>query len=125
MTSLSRFARLLGLPAHQAEDALHSERAARAVLSRRSFFAAGGALAAGSAFSFGPVATTARAGSIVEVAMYPLMAAGFTCASFSYESTFSFNAHGPIQLGDRVAARDDSTVQRLGRLPIGVVTRIL
>ena len=51
--SLSRFAKLLGLPTHQAEDALHSERAARAVLSRRSFFAAGGALAAGTAFSFG------------------------------------------------------------------------
>lgn len=52
MTPLSRFAKLLGLPHHQAEDALHSERAARAVLTRRSFFAAGGAMAASLAFSF-------------------------------------------------------------------------
>jgi len=53
VSGLSRFARLLGLPAHQAEDALHSERAASAVLSRRSLFAASGAMAAGSCFSFG------------------------------------------------------------------------
>ena len=58
MTSLSRFARLLGLPAHQAEDALHSERAARAVLSRRSFFAASGAMAAGTGFAFGAPASS-------------------------------------------------------------------
>lgn len=49
---LRQFAKLLGLPVHQAEDALYSERSARAVLSRRSLFAAAGALAAGTAFSF-------------------------------------------------------------------------
>lgn len=52
MTALSSFARLLGLPVHQAEDALYSERAARAVLSRRAFGAAVGALVCGTAFSF-------------------------------------------------------------------------
>lgn len=54
MTALSRFARLLGLPAHQAEDALHSERAARHVLSRRSFFGVGATMVAGTAFGFAP-----------------------------------------------------------------------
>jgi hypothetical protein len=43
---------MLGVPQHQAEDALHSERAARAVISRRNLFAAGGALAAGAVWSF-------------------------------------------------------------------------
>lgn len=47
MSALQSFARMLGIAQHQAEDALHSERAARAVLSRRSFFAAGSALASG------------------------------------------------------------------------------
>lgn len=53
--SLAALARMLGIKPGQAEDALHSERAARAVLSRRDLFAAGGALAAGSVFSFAPV----------------------------------------------------------------------
>lgn len=52
MKALQRFATMLGIGEHQAEDALHSERAARAVLSRRNLFAAGAAMAAGSAFSF-------------------------------------------------------------------------
>lgn len=56
--SLNALARLLGIKPDHAEDALHSERAARAVLTRRNLFAAGGALAAGSVFSFGrPIAT--------------------------------------------------------------------
>jgi len=50
--SLAALAKLLGVKRHTAEDALHSERSARAVLSRRELFAAGGALAVGSAFSF-------------------------------------------------------------------------
>lgn len=50
--SLTTLARMLGIKPHQAEDALHSERAARSVLSRRNLFAASGALALGSAFSF-------------------------------------------------------------------------
>jgi hypothetical protein len=50
--SLRTFAQLLGLKESRAEDALHSERAARAVLSRRNFFAASGALATGVGFSF-------------------------------------------------------------------------
>ncbi len=52
MTALYRFARLLGIPSHQAEDALHSERAARHVLSRRSFFGVSAAMVAGAGFSF-------------------------------------------------------------------------
>jgi hypothetical protein len=43
---------MLGVKQRDAEDALHSERAARAVLSRRDLFAASGALALGTAFSF-------------------------------------------------------------------------
>lgn len=50
--SLARLAKVLAVPRHQVEDALHSESAARAALSRRNFFAAGAALAVGSAFSF-------------------------------------------------------------------------
>ena len=53
--ALSHFAALLGLPAHQAEDALYSERAARAVLSRRHLFAAGAALATGLVLVGGPL----------------------------------------------------------------------
>lgn len=53
MKALERFATMVGLRPDLAEDALHSEGAARAVLSRRNLFAAGAAMAAGSAFSFG------------------------------------------------------------------------
>ena len=61
MTALTRFARLLGLPDHQAEDALHSERAARHVLTRRSFFGVSAAMAAGTVFGFvKPVARERR-----------------------------------------------------------------
>jgi hypothetical protein len=50
MTALSTLARMLGVRRDLAEDALHSERAAKAVLSRRSLFAAAGAMASGAAF---------------------------------------------------------------------------
>jgi len=46
------FAKMIGVPEHQAEDALRSERAARATLTRRNLFAGGAALAANSVFSF-------------------------------------------------------------------------
>jgi hypothetical protein len=52
VTALSALARMLGVHRSLAEDALHSERAAKAVLSRRSLFAAGAAMATGSVFSF-------------------------------------------------------------------------
>jgi hypothetical protein len=52
LKALQVLARMLGVPQHQAEDALHSERAARAVLSRRNLLAAGAALAAGATWSF-------------------------------------------------------------------------
>ncbi len=55
MKALAALARMLGVPAHQAEDALHSESAARAVPSRRNLFAAGAALAAGSVLVGGPL----------------------------------------------------------------------
>lgn len=51
-SALQRFAQMLGLAPSAAEDALHSERAARAVLSRRDLLAASGALAGASLFSF-------------------------------------------------------------------------
>jgi hypothetical protein len=53
---LNTLAKMLGLSAEHAEASMHSERAARAVLTRRNLFAAGAALAAGSAFSFGSCA---------------------------------------------------------------------
>lgn len=49
---IKTLAKMLGLSTEHAEASLHSERAARAVLTRRNLFAAGGALAAGSVFSF-------------------------------------------------------------------------
>jgi hypothetical protein len=52
---LETIARMLGVAPRHAEDALHSERAARAVLTRRNLFAAGAALASGAVFSI-PVA---------------------------------------------------------------------
>jgi hypothetical protein len=53
LATLKDVARLFGIPTRDAEEALHSERAAKVVLSRRSFFGVAGALAAGSAFAFG------------------------------------------------------------------------
>ena len=50
-TILQRFARLLGVEERHAEDALHSERAAKHVLSRRSFFGVSAAMAGAAAFS--------------------------------------------------------------------------
>jgi len=52
MNPLQQLAKLLGLSEQNAGDSLTSERAARAVLSRRNFFAAGAAMATASAFSF-------------------------------------------------------------------------
>lgn len=53
MTALATLAKLLGVRQDLAEDALHSERAARAVLTRRSLLAAAGAMASGTVFGFG------------------------------------------------------------------------
>mgnify|MGYP001617055425 CR=1 FL=1 len=69
---LDRFAKLLGIRPDQAEDALHSERAAKHVVSRRSFLGVGAALATGAIFSFGAggevaerAITVARPGSML------------------------------------------------------------
>ena len=51
-TIWQRLSGMLGIREDQAEDALHSERAANLVLSRRSFFGVSGALIAGTAFAF-------------------------------------------------------------------------
>ncbi len=48
MSAFDRFARLLGLPVTQAEDALTSEPVARLVVSRRLFLGAAGVVGAGS-----------------------------------------------------------------------------
>jgi len=50
---IQQLAKMLGLSRDDAEASMHSDRAARAVLSRRNLFAAGAALATGAAFSFG------------------------------------------------------------------------
>ncbi len=60
MSVWNEFAALIGVAPRHAEDALHSERAARASLSRRGLFGASAALAAGVAFGF--PATSAEAG---------------------------------------------------------------
>ncbi len=57
MSYLQRFARMLGIGEHQAEDALQSESAARVAIGRRDFIAAGAALAVGTAFSIPEAAT--------------------------------------------------------------------
>ncbi len=52
MNPLKAFARLLRIRDDQAEDALYNARAAKLVLSRRSFIGVGAALATGAAFGF-------------------------------------------------------------------------
>lgn len=49
-SALKTLASMLGVRSDLAEGAMHSERAAKAVLSRRNLFAAAGAMAAGSVF---------------------------------------------------------------------------
>lgn len=48
MSALSQLANMLGVAPRLAEDAMYSERAAHAVLTRRNLFAAAGAMTAGS-----------------------------------------------------------------------------
>lgn len=55
MSALQALAQMLGVPSRLAEDAMHSESAARAVLSRRNLFAASAAMAAGSLLVGGPL----------------------------------------------------------------------
>jgi hypothetical protein len=55
MTALATLSRMLGVAPRLAEDALHSEGAARAALSRRNLFAAGAAMATGSLLVGGPL----------------------------------------------------------------------
>ena len=55
MKALQTLAKMLGVRADLAEDAMHSESAARAALSRRSLFAAGAAMAAGTVLVGGPL----------------------------------------------------------------------
>lgn len=55
MSALLQLATMLGVAPRLAEDALHSESAARAVLSRRNLFVAGAALAVGSSLTGGPL----------------------------------------------------------------------
>lgn len=49
---IATLAKMLGLTTEHAQASMFSERSARAVLTRRNLFAAGAALATGSAFSF-------------------------------------------------------------------------
>ena len=63
---LDRFARLLGIRIDQAEDALHSERGAKHVVSRRDFFGAAGALTAGTVFSFAAPEPLAIAAPVID-----------------------------------------------------------
>lgn len=53
LATLRDFAKLVGLAPSDADEGLRSENSARAVLSRRSFFAAAAAMATATAFSEG------------------------------------------------------------------------
>lgn len=55
MSALSELAKMLGVSADDADVAMRSDRGYRAALSRRSLFAAGAALAAGSVLVGGPL----------------------------------------------------------------------
>lgn len=50
-SALKEFAKLLHLPERHAEDALHSERAAKHTISRRSFFGTSAAMAGAAVFA--------------------------------------------------------------------------
>lgn len=64
---LDRFAKLLGVRPDQAEDALHSERAAKHILTRRSFLGAGAMLTGGVLFSLPGVAEGVSAEPIAAI----------------------------------------------------------
>jgi hypothetical protein len=51
LASIRQLAKTLGVREDQAEDVLHSEKSARAAISRRGLFKAAGAVAAGTLFS--------------------------------------------------------------------------
>lgn len=55
MNALQQLAKLLGVHVDNVDDAMRSERGYRAAISRRSLFAAGAALAAGSVLVGGPL----------------------------------------------------------------------
>lgn len=57
LATLRDLAEALGCASHQAEDVVRSEESARVALSRRGLFKAAGAVAIGSAFSFGAPAS--------------------------------------------------------------------
>lgn len=94
MKALDSFARMLGLQPRDAEDALHSERAARFVLTRRGFLGAsalvGAAalLAEGQAFSFASptplssVHLVGRGGEILRRWLPGERVSGFSLANF-------------------------------------------
>lgn len=52
LATIRQFARMIGVSDENAEEALRSERSAKAILSRRNLFAAAGAMASGVAFGW-------------------------------------------------------------------------
>jgi len=87
MTWRQTFAKMIGVPEHQAEDALHSERAARATLTRRNLFAGGAALAAGSVFSFPTLVATPVWQTPVYMAPFSAALMGFHLLSVGFTRT--------------------------------------
>lgn len=71
LATLKDLAKMLGMSESNAGNSLSNWRAAKAVISRRSLFAASAAMATGACFSFAPERKTER---LVEFAEYPLPA---------------------------------------------------
>lgn len=104
MSMLQRFAQLLGIGDHQAEDALQSERAARVAVGRRDFLAAGAALATGAVFAqvgglFEPRGVQVFDFEGIEI---QIGRPGLATFSYSFDSGRSFSAPQAIPEGPAV-----------------------
>ncbi len=111
MTALSTIARMLGIRTDLAEDALHSESAARAGLSRRNLFLATGAMAAGSVFSI------PDPGVLIEGArLYRWAEVSICIGAQSFPGMTIEAAIGRPRVGDVYDMRGQ---------PMGIVTRVL
>lgn len=123
MTALQQLAKLLGLSEQNAGDSLTSERAARAVLSRRDLFAAGAAMASAAVFSFdsrrfvGWVTRNGAPHSAAYASANLLFAESDALVRVEDSAWFDF-APGVNHRGERVIVQ---CMTALGKLFVGVV----
>lgn len=94
LDGLKRFGRLIGVAAGDEEAALHSELAAKAVLTRRDFGVAASALASGLAFSFAPKPFSERA--VVWAPSFVHLHTG----EFSEGGEVSYSGYAPVPIDD-------------------------